>query len=319
MPKASQSKPKKDLKAQKERRLAQQQYRSFRLSKRITQPKPKLTGGFRLFGRSCMLLLKNKRLFGGTIVIALILNVLLVHGFASTAHIVDLKGLLDSIFTGSYGHFTSSITIFTTLIQGTGATASATGAVYQSFLIVLLSLVYIWLLRNTLSKKAKKILIRDGFYKGMYPLVTFTLVLIVIGLQMIPLAVANFLYGTVIGGGLAVTLPERIVWIILIFLLIILALYMVSSSIFGLYIVTLPDVTPFQALHSARDLVRFRRWSVIRKVLVLPLCILVIGAIIIIPLIILIPVIAEWVFYLLTVIALLVFHSYFYHLYRELL
>lgn len=318
MPKESQ-KQKSQSQKLKARRIKQQKYRSFRLSKPLKQPKPRLTGGFRLFIGSLKVLLKNKRVFGGTILIALLLNILLVRGFASTANLTDLKSLLDELFSGRLGQLTSAATLFTVLIQGAGVTTTAIAAVYQSFLLVILSLVYIWFLRNTMARKPAKLRIRDGFYKGMYPLITFMGVLAVIGLQLFPLAIANFLYGTVIGGGLAVTSAERVIWIILIMLLIILTIYMVSSSVFALYVVTLPDVTPMQALRSARDLVRFRRWSIIRKVLVLPFCMLSIGALIIIPLIMVAPPVAEWTFYLLTTMSLLVFHSYFYNLYRELL
>lgn len=317
MPKGTKSKEQKSK--SKQRWISQPTYKSFRLSKPLKQHKPALTGGFKLFIKSLKILLQNKRVFGGTLLIAFIINVLLVKGFTSSANLVDSKSLLDQIFSGKFGQLTSAATLFTVLLQGAGATATATAAIYQSFLFVILSLSYIWVLRNSLAQKTKKLKVRDGFYKGMYPLITFIGVLVIIGIQMFPLAIANFLYATVIGGGLAVTSAERIIWLILIFLLIVLSIYMISSSIFALYIVTLPDVTPMQALRSAGDLVRFRRWSVMRKVLVLPFCLLVIGAAIIIPLIIIAPALAEWVFYLLTVIALLVFHSYFYNLYRELL
>ena len=56
---------------------------------------------------------------------------------------------------------------------------------------------------------------------------------------------------------------------------------------FALYIVTLPDMTPMKALRSARELVRYRRWTVLRKVLFLPLMLLVVAAIIMVPIIIL--------------------------------
>ena len=108
-------------------------------------------------------------------------------------------------------------------------------------------------------------------------------------------------------------------WGILLFLFVLLSLYMITSSIFALYIVTLPDMTPMQALRSARNLVRFRRWTVMRKVLFLPLSLVVIGGLLLIPIIIFLTPIAEWVYFGLTMMSLAFIHSYIYTLYRELL
>jgi hypothetical protein len=141
----------------------------------------------------------------------------------------------------------------------------------------------------------------------------------VIGLQLLPLVFANFLYGVVFVGGLAVTALEQGLWGLLIGLLVLLTMYMITSSVFALYIVTLPNVRPMQALRSARDLVRYRRWVVMRKVLFLPVALLVASALLVVPIIIVSPALAEWVFFGLSMTGLAVAHSYFYHLYRELI
>lgn len=301
------------------RKLPQSHYKSFRLSKPIKQAKPPLIGGFRLFKESISLLWQQKRLFIWLAVIVFVLNTIFVRGVASGSSITDLKGVLDSIFTTTAGHITTSLTLFSVLLTGTSRAQTETGALYQGILLIIASLAFIWAIRQSMAEKKKRIRIRDAFYKGMYPLVPFLTVLVVMGLQLIPLSVGNFLYGTAITGGLAVTLVEKVLWLILIGLLIILSLYMLTSSVFALYIVTLADIDPMQALRSARELVRFRRWTIMRKLLVLPFCLLVIGGAIIMPLIVVAPALAEWVFYLLSTVALLVVHSYVYHLYRKLL
>ena len=74
-----------------------------------------------------------------------------------------------------------------------------------------------------------------------------------------------------------------------------------------------------EALRSARQLVRYRRWTIMRKFIFLPVAVLFIGAVLIIPLIIYATPLAEWTFFALTMLALAVIHSYVYNLYRELL
>ncbi len=301
------------------RKIRQPKYKSFRYSKRIRQPKPPIKGAFRLFAGSTAFLFKRWRLFGGIVIVYLILTIVLVKGFGVSSNIAQLRDTLRSLSSGSTAGLATGFTLFSVLLGNANSTSSEVAGAYQSMLLIIISLVLIWALRHSLAAKKIKISIRDAFYKSLYPVIPFLLVLMVIGLQLIPLLIANFLYTAVITGGLAVTMAEKGLWIILIFLLIILSLYMVSSSVFALYIVTLPDVRPMQALRSARDLVRHRRWVIMRKVLFLPLALLFLAAIIIVPVILISPVAAEWLFFALSMLSLAIGHSYIYHLYRELL
>ena len=73
------------------------------------------------------------------------------------------------------------------------------------------------------------------------------------------------------------------------------------------------------ALRSARDLVRNRRWTIMRKVLFLPVMLLILGLVVILPIIYISAAAAGIAFFVLTMIAVLLIHSYMYRLYRELL
>jgi phosphatidylglycerophosphate synthase len=74
-----------------------------------------------------------------------------------------------------------------------------------------------------------------------------------------------------------------------------------------------------KALRSARELVRYRRWTILRKVLFLPLLLLIVTAIMMVPVISVVTPLAQWVFFILMMAAIAVVHSYMYTLYRELL
>jgi hypothetical protein len=78
-------------------------------------------------------------------------------------------------------------------------------------------------------------------------------------------------------------------------------------------------MTPMKALRSARELVRYRRWTVLRKVLWLPFVLLLAAALIMVPIIIWLTALAQWIFFLLTMFAVAAVHAYLYGLYRELL
>lgn len=303
--------------ASKSRQIQQPTYKSFRLSKRLKQPKAPLPGAFRLFKSSLRVLLKNWRLYGGIVVVYLILTIVLVKGFGVSGNIGELKDMLQEVFEGQTAQITTSFALFSVLLSNANSTASEVAGAYQSMLLVVVSLVLIWALRQTVSQSKPSV--REAFYKGLYPLVPFLLVLVVIGLQLIPLLLASFLYSTVFGGGLAVTPIEQGLWAILLLVLSILSLYMITSSIFALYIATLPEMTPLTALRSARDLVRHRRWVIMRKLVFLPVILLFLAVVIMVPLIIASPTLAEWLFFVLSMLSLAVVHSYMYGLYRELL
>jgi hypothetical protein len=301
----------------KTRKLKTPNYKSFRLHKRIKHPRPQLTNAFKLFWHSLLHLRTYWKVFGGILLIYGILNLILVRGFSGGADLQSLKNNLYGAINGSGSQLASSLSLFGVLLSTAGNTATAAAASYQTFLVVLISLVLIWALRQT--QAGNKVTIRQSFYNGAAPLVPFLLVLSVIALQLIPLVIGSFMYSIVISNLIATSFLAKFFWIMVFALLALLSLYMVSSSVFALYIVTLPGLTPMKALRSARQLVLHRRWMVIRKVIVLPLILVAIGAIMFIPIILWLTPAATWLFFVATIVALGILHSYMYSLYRELL
>lgn len=269
----------------KKRQLATPRYKSFRLNKTIKRPKPNLPSGARLFARSLRHLWRQKRPLAGVLLVYFALSVVFVKDDAA--------------------------------VPATAAELEVRRT-YQMILGVIVSLAIIWVLRQTAAKNPH-VSLRDSFYKAMHPLIPFQLVSIVIVLQLVPIAVAAYLYQQIFYSPIAVTSAEQVLWALLIGGLCLLSLYMVASSIFALYIVTLPDTWPMTALRSARELVRFRRWLVVRKLLFLVVACLVIAGAILLPLLVLAPEVADWTGFLLSLVAVFVVHSYIYQLYRELL
>lgn len=308
---------KKEVKNKDTRRLQAPEYKSFRLSKRIKQKDKTLSKSRHLFKVAVLHLWRHRKVFGGITAVYLVLTVLLVKGLSASSDIPALKQSLQEVLSGASGQLATGLTIFGFLIGSTSGVSTEVAGTYQSMLLIVASLALIWALRQTHA--GTKIGVREAFYRGMYPLVPFLVVLLVVGLQCIPLAVSSWLFGVTVLGGLAVTGVEVAIWSVLCFLLAVLSVYMVSSSVFALYVSTLPDMTPMKALRSTRQLVRYRRWEILRKVLFLPVILVVVGALIVIPVILFATPLAEWVFFVLSMSALAISHSYIYSLYRELL
>lgn len=300
-----------------QRRLKRPKYRSFRLSKRIKHPKPPVLGSFRLMRKSVLVLFRNWKLFLGIFLIYLFLTLFLVRGFNVNQNTGSIKDLVDQLLNANTGKVLSGLAIFVTLIANAGSTQSETASGFMFIFMLVTTLVIIWGLRQSVA--GTKVRVRDAFYKGVYPLVQFVLVLLTVIFQMIPMVIANYLFKAVFTNGVASTLVEQLLWGVLLGLLVLWSLYMMTSSIIALYVVTLPDMTPMKALRTAGGLVRYRRWTIMRKILFLPIALLLILAIFVLPAILLWPIAANWIFFVVSLLLLFVVHSYMYHLYRELI
>ena len=294
------------------RTLKSRNYKSFHLSKPIKYVGRTLPSSWVLLKQTGRTLWSHKKILGSVLLIYGLLQVILVQGvFAS--NFSDIKTTANE----SFGSVTGTLTLFSYLLGTAGQTSSSESSVYQTVLFVMSSLAFIWALRQVLAGKA--IRIRDAYYKGMYPLVPFILVLLIIGLQTIPALVGAWLYGVVVANGIAVAVVEQIFWLLIFFIFALLSIYMICSSLFALFIVTLPDVTPMRALRSARELVRYRRWSIIRKILIMALFLLICVAIIMLPIIAFAAIAAPVVFYGVSVVLIGFVYTYIYTVYRELL
>ncbi len=298
------------------RKLQEPKHKSFKLSKNIKRS-ARLPKARMILRASLSHLWKYKKVFGGITAIYLLLTILLVKGLSATNNIADIKDSLQEVMVGAAGQLTTGFALFGFLLGSASGVSNEAAGVYQTILLIVVSLAIVWALRQTHA--SSRVGVRESFYRGMYPLIPFILVLLVIGLQCLPLAIASWLFNVTIVSGLAVTAPEVILWSVLCFLLSVLTIYMLSSSIFALYVSTLPDMTPMKALRSTRGLVLNRRWEILRKVIFLPFVLLVIGALIVVPIILYATPLAEWLFFGLSMATLAITHSYFYSLYRELL
>ncbi|HKU18651.1 MAG TPA: hypothetical protein VJP80_05240 [Candidatus Saccharimonadales bacterium] len=300
------------------RTLQAERYRSFRLRPRIKhKPAPHgVPSAFRLFGTALGTLKRNWILFGGILLVYAVLEVALVQGVGSSSDLANIKQSLDGIFKGSFAHLSSGASLFLYLAGSQGSTVAGGGA-YQFILGLIVTLAIIWALREVWA--GRKARIRESYYRGMHPLVPLVLVLVVILLQCIPLAVGAYLYSVVSTNGLAASAIEQVLWVLLFVGLAAVTLYMVCSSLFAVYIVCLPGMTPLQALRSARILAKRRRLLILRKLLFLPVAIVLIAAVLMIPIVLFATAAAPWLFFAFSIVLIGVGHSYMYALYRSLL
>jgi len=319
-PTAKAKKPEPKAVADEPRQLKTPKYQSFKLQKKFTpaQLGPKLPSSFRIFKEGIRTLSQHPKVFLGILFWFGFVNIVFIQGLSTGGDISSVKSSLDNVYSGGLGHVMSGLASFSYLLStSTSSSSGASTGLFQFFCVVIVSLVLIWTLRQVYAKQ--KVRVRDGFYQGVYPLIPVLLILFVIGAECIPFIVGGSVFSAVINNGIATSTLQVIIWALMFLFMTAVSVYLICSSLFALYIVCLPDVAPMQALKSARQLVTARRWTVLRKVLFLPVLLVIVNIAIMLPIIMVIPAAATWIFAVVMMFNLAIAHSYYYALYRSLL
>jgi hypothetical protein len=271
-----------------------------------------------LLKQSLYILWQGRKPVGLLVCIYSIATILFVGSLVAVHDIVNYRQSLEATYTGIRGTFEAGVLQFGFLLGGGNADGlSGAGSVYQSVLVVLCSLAIIYIIRELYAARIASI--KEAFYESTGPLVPFLGVSAVITVQLLPLSLAAFLYTLGMVNGLAVHWWEQGIVLCLSIALLVWSLRMLLGSIFALYIVTLPGMTPLRALKTARTLVYKRRLMIAGKITALTVFIIVTAAAIEIPVIIVATTLAPWLLILIGAVAFVVIHSYLYALYRELL
>lgn len=317
---AATSSKKSESKAAEPRTLKTPKYQSFKLQKKFTtaQLGPILPSSFRVFREGVRTLWQHPKLFLGILFWYGFINIVFIQGLSTGGDVSSVKNALDNVYNGGLGHVMSGLGSFAYLLStSTSSSSGASAGLFQFFWVVIVSLAFIWTLRQVHAKQ--KVRIRDGFYHGVYPLIPVMLVLFVIGAECIPFIVGGSIFSAVINNGIATSGIQIAIWALMFLLLTAISIYLICSSFFALYIACLPDVAPMQALRSARQLVAARRWTALRKILFLPFVLVLVNVLIMLPIIMVIPAAATWIFAVVMMFNLAIAHSYYYALYRSLL
>lgn len=291
-------------------------YRSFRLQKRL-KPEPRFvpTAGA-LIKDSLRFLWQHKRVFIAIIAIHAVIYFMFLKIPSQSGGIQTIRDTVKSVLgegseTSIKGNLATLGAVLTT--SGSGQSSGTATAVS----LLLMSLVYIWAIRQLSNKQ--KIKARDAYYQGMAPILSTAMLLLVLSLQLIPFAVASFVYSTARAGGLFATGLEDLSFFLIALLLGLFSFYLMTSTIIGLYIVTLPGMYPMRALRAAKKLVQFQRLKVFRRIIALPL---LLGAVYIAGLLLLIRFLPNQTLLATEIIPLLLLpfiHIYLYKLYRSLI
>lgn len=269
---------------------------------------------FSLLGSTLGFFYQHKRKLLGVAAVFLVLYLVMVRSGST----FDLEST-DQLISDELG--TNELVnkaVLTGILLGSGGSSESGISSLSAFLLIVLgSLAFIWAIRRLEAGKTFRT--RDAYYKGMYPLIPFILVVFLISLQMIPFVVGGFLYATAEVNGLISSLLERAVFVSAWVALGLLSVYWLANSLMGVYAVTLPDIYPLQALRSTKQIVKGRRWSIFLKMAMGAIVLGIVSSLILLLAVMALPAIAVYVYDVLLVLALLFTHIYLFKLYKSLI
>jgi hypothetical protein len=291
-------------------------YRSFRLQKRIKPEPGVIPSSGELFKQTFTFMWRWRTVLLAMMFIHAVIYFVLVQGPVPENGIETIRESVETILgQGANSTLKGNLTTLGAVLSTTENNGQ--NSILASVILILLSLVYIWGIRQLSSNK--KIAARDAYYQGSTTLLPTLLVLCVISLQLLPFAIASFIYSVAKSGQIFVSGAEDLSFFLVTFLVGILSFYWITSSIIALYIVTLPGMYPMRALKAAKKLVQFRRLAVFRRILALPV---VLGILYFTSLLLIIRFMPNQTYLALAIfqIILLPFiHVYLYKLYRALI
>lgn len=270
--------------------LKRRPHRSFKKTERRDYLRSlKLPGYWALTNEVRRVLWQNKKLFLGLALIYGLLTFAIV-GLISQASFKDYADTLrqsgDKLFEGEWWGIGQAAILFAGGVLG--SLNNSPGDV-EKFAAVILGLMVwlttIWLLRAIMA--GKKPYLRDALYNAGAPIISTFLVFLVAVIQLLPVALAALAFAAASTTGLIDTGVESMVFWVFELMLLTLTVYWITSTLFGMVVVTLPGMYPFHAIRSAGDLVIGRRVRILLRLLWGMVLTLAIWAIVMIPLILL--------------------------------
>ena len=269
--------------------LDRRPHRSFRRTRRRDFSRSlKLPGYWAFTSYVGKTLWSHRKLFISLAAFYALLTVLLV-GIASQSAYSNLADTLRTTsgdaFNGNWGQIGKASLLFVATLTGSiSQTLTEVQQLYSVIIVLLGWLTSVWLLRNLLA--GHKVKLRDGLYNAGSPILSTFLVALLLLVQMLPFALALFGYSAAVTTGLLASggVAAMLFWIAAV-LLSVISLYLMTSTVFALIIVTLPGMYPFKAIKTAGDLVVGRRLRLLLRFIWLAISVSLAWVLVMIPVI----------------------------------
>lgn len=159
--------------------------------------------------------------------------------------------------------------------------SSEVSVVFGALIFLLMWLTTIYILRHLLA--GRKIKLRDALYSSMAPMISTILVMMVAAVQCVPIIVLIIAGAAAVETNLLATFGWGLMFIIFAIGMVLLTIYLLSSTTIALVAVSAPGLYPMAALRMANEVMRGRRGGLILRLLLLIIMLGFITAVIMLP------------------------------------
>ena len=238
--------------------------------------------------KSFGMIFKNWKLFLPLLIIAVLLNVFFV-GLMSESNYVQFQDILDDtseqVAGGNIGSVAKAGLILVSTIStgGLSGESSEAAVMFGVLIFLIIWLTTIFLLRHLMA--GHKVKLRDGLYNAMTPLVSTFLVFVVVLFQCIPIFLLIIAYSAAVQTEFLSTPFYALVFFVFAAVMILISVYLLSSSLMAFVAVSAPGLYPMRALNAASEMMMGRRVRLILRLIALVLTLGIVWVVIMMPLI----------------------------------
>ena len=171
---------------------------------------------------------------------------------------------LGKIFDSGVGQLLNAgMLTFSSLAIDTTSLRAEQG-VMLALLVLMTWLTAVWLLREILLGLKPKL--RDGLYNATAPLISTSVVLLILLIQLSPVGIMALAYSALVSVHILTEGFGMMLFGLLAASVLTLVLYWVTSTIIALVVVALPGMYPMRAIQAASDLVVGRRLRIMLRI-----------------------------------------------------
>ena len=264
-------------------------HKSFQMTRRRDLPKrPKLEGYVAFPWYVARILWRDKWLFMRLLMVFLVLSALTsgTVQMANMGTVNEAVGVIDDETDGQVLEpVTKAFAVVGASLLGS-LNANMTDTQFLLFFAIgfFLCIVVVWLLRQ--RQAGNRVNVRDGLYNSGSPILSLYVLVIVGVLQLIPLALLTLVYSAAVSGGVLSGGIDTAMFSIALFMALVLTLYFMTTTLFAIFIATIPGTYPLVAYQTARRIVAGQRARLLFRLLWLALIVAVLWFMVLVPVVI---------------------------------
>ena len=215
----------------------------------------------------------------------LTLALLTVIGLGAQSSYVDMRDAIQQVDMGS---ILTAVSLFTQAVITSVVVNDTNRQAYALLLVVMAWLVLIYIVRRLYAGK-RQLRLRDAVYNAGAPIISTLVMLVMILIQLLPLAIALIAYSAVSGAGYinqGIDIENMAAWLA-IAAIGVLTIYWMITSLLSLITVTIPGIYPMRAYFETSVQVSGRRVKILLRVLAMLVPLALLWIIILLPVVLL--------------------------------